>query len=418
MSADALTSSSGRCPVLHGYDPLDPADLADPYPGLARARAEAPIFWDEKYRFWNVTRSEDILEVLRDDSTFSSSHAIPMPPVPEEFRDKLPDWPFQTALVFMDDPAHKRNRTILQAPFLPRRLRARQEFIRERATKLLLAAKAKDGPLEFVHDFALPIALQVIGDLCGIPEEDWPKMQEFINDAFAVANISGEISAEELRGLAKSQVEYWEYLRTIVLDRQANPNDDFSSILCQATDPEDGSHLSVDEIAALINTVVGAGFHTSAQMMTAAFYAILTHREQWDRLKADRALLDSAVEECVRYRTPVKRIYRHVTRDVEIGGVQMRTGDLVACVLASGNRDEEAHVEADTLDISRFESNVTFGRGMHHCLGGPLAKTELKIAFEVFLEHAPEATITPGQDMVRPSSVRLDTLDEFYIDLA
>jgi cytochrome P450 len=416
MSTD-FVGRGGRCPVLQGYDPLDPADLADPYPGLARARKEAPIFWDEKYRFWNVTKSEDIIAVLRDDRTFSSSHAIPMPPVPEEFRDRLPDWPFQTALVFMDDPAHKRNRTILQAPFLPRRLRGREEFIRERATKLLLAAKAKGGPLEFVHDFALSLALQVIGDLCGVPEADWPKLQAFIDDAFAVANVSGDVSAEELRRLAKSQVDYWEYLRGIVLDRQANPNDDFSSILSQATDPSDGSHLSVDEVAALINTVVGAGFHTSAQMMTAAFYAMLTHPDQWELLRSDRSLLDSAVEESVRYRTPVKRIYRHVIEDVEIGGVKMVAGDLVACVLASGNRDEEAHVEADALDITRFESNLTFGRGMHHCLGGPLAKTELKIAFEVFLDHAPDSKLATGQDIVRPSSVRLDTIDELFIDL-
>lgn len=403
--------------MLQGYDPLSAADVRDPYPELARARAEAPVFFDEKYGFWNITRQADVLEVLRDEVTFSSKSAIPMPLPPEDMREELPVYPFESALVFMDDPEHRRNRRMLQGPFIPRRLKAREQFIRDRASQLMQEALPK-GRMDFLSEFALPLALTVIGDLVGVPEEDWPLLERSINDAFSITKIhAGVVNDDtEIRRLAEGQLEYWRYLCRLVEERRANPIDDFSSLLSAEVDPEDGTRLTVDETAGLINTVLGAGFHTSAQLMTAGVFAILSHPDQWELLKSDRSLLPKAVEECARYRTPVKRIYRHLTRDAVIGGVEVPKGALVALVLASCNRDEDVFEDVDEFDITRAQSNLTFGRGMHHCLGAPLSKTEMSIALETLLDHAPKARLAVGEPIVRPVDLRLDTLEVLHIE--
>lgn len=415
MQSNVATDGRG-CPVLHGYDPLTPEDLADPYPEFARARRDAPVFYDEKYGFWNVTRQEDVLDILRDEETFSSKSAIPMPLPPEDMRDELPVYPFESALVFMDDPEHRRNRRMLQGPFIPRRLKSREQFIRDRAVQLMKQALPK-GRMDFLGEFALPLALTVIGDLVGVPERDWPLLERSINDAFSITKIHAGVVHDdtEIRRLAEGQLVYWRYLCDLVEERRRNPTDDFSSILSAEVDPEDGTHLTVDETAGLINTVLGAGFHTSAQLMSAGLFAILSHPDQWELLRNDRSLLPKAVEECSRFRTPVKRIYRHLTRDAIIGGVSVPNGALVALVLASCNRDEGVFDDVDTFDITRSQSNLTFGRGMHHCLGAPLSKTEMSIALETLLEYAPTARLASGEPIVRPVDLRLDTLEVLHI---
>lgn len=416
-TSNVADAGSTECPVLHGYDPLSRADLENPYPEFARARNEVPVFFDEKHGFWNVTRQEDVLEVLRNEEIFSSKTAIPMPLPPEDMREEMSVYPFASALVFMDNPEHRRNRRMLQGPFVPRRLKSREPFIRERADQLMQAA-VPNGRMDFLGEFALPLALTVIGDLVGVPEEEWPLLEKSINDAFAITKIhAGVVSDEdEIRRLAEGQLEYWRYLCRLVESRRANPTDDFSSILSEEVDPDDGSRLSVAETAALVNTVLGAGFHTSAQLLSAGVHSLLSHQDQWEKLKADPSLLPKTVEECVRYRTPVKRVYRHVLEDTELGGVKIPEGALIALVLASCNRDESFYSEAEEFDITRKQSNLTFGRGMHHCLGAPLSKTEMRIALECLLEYAPNARLADDATGLRPVDLRLDTLEVLNIE--
>lgn len=375
------------------------------------------MFFDEKYGFWNVTRHEDILSVLRNEECFSNRSAIPMPLPPEDLRDRMPVYPFETALLFKDDPDHRRNRLMVQAPFVPRRLREREPRIRQRADELIGAA-LPSGRMDFLAEFALPLALTVIGDLVGVPEEDWPMLERAVTGAFQIATIeSGLVPDGDVRPLAEEQADYWQYLCELAEERRRRPTDDFSSVIAGEVNPDDGSSLSAAEIAGLINTMLGAGFHTSAQLMTSAVHAILGHRDQWELLKSDRSLLPGAVEECARYRSSVKRIFRLATTDVEIGGVTVPEGGLVALVLASANRDESVYGDAaDRFDITRGGTNLTFGRGMHHCLGASLTKTELRITLETLLDRAPDARLA-DQDLVRPPDVRLDTLESLHLEL-
>ncbi len=422
MDTTSGTSAPGaggerRCPILAGYDPLDPAELRDPYPGFARARREAPVFYEEQYGFWTVTRQEDVLAVLADDVRFSNRLAIPLPLPPEDLRERMPVYPFARALLFMDDPEHRPVRMMLQEPFVPRRLRAREPRIRARAQELLSASR--DREIEFLRDYAVPLALTVIGDLVGVPEPDWPMLHEAVNASFQIARIAGGVPAEpgEMRELSERLADYWEYLCNFAQERRLRPTDDFSSVLAAQTNPEDGSHLTNDQIAAQIETMLGAGFETSAQLLTFGVRSMLGDRDQWELLKSDRSLLPGAVEECVRHRTVTKRIFRITNTEVQIGGVTVPGEALVALSLASANHDDVVYEDPERFDIRRAERNLTFGRGKHFCLGAPLAKIEMGITLETLLDLAPEARIADDQELEWKPDYRLEALAGLRVDL-
>ncbi len=409
----------GGCPVLAGYDPLAVEELRNPDPSLRRARQEAPVFYDEKYGFWSVTRYADVLAVLADDEHYSNRMAIPMPKPPEDLRERMPVYPFETALLFMDDPEHRPARTMVQEPFVPRRLRAREPRIYARAQELI--SQRSDRHIEFLKEYSLPLALTVIGDLVGVPEPDWPMLEESIFGAFEIAKIASGVVSDpaEIRRLAEGQAAYWDYLVALAEERRRSPTDDFSSVLAAQVNPEDGSHFSAQDIAGHINTMLGAGFETSAQLLTFGVHAILSHRDQWELLKSDRSLLPGAVEECVRWRAIPKRIFRLTKTDVEIGGVTVPEGALLALLLGSANHDESAFEDPDRFDIRRapVPSNLTFGRGMHFCLGAPLAKTEMRITLETLLDLAPDVRLDETQELEWNPDIRLESLTALYVDL-
>lgn len=172
-------SQHEHCPVLSGYNPLAPAELADPFPTYARARREEPIFYAEEFDLWHVSRREDVLEVLRSPDRFSSRNVKPMPLPPEELRERMPVYPNATALLFLDEPEHRPARRMVQAPFTPRRLRQLAPMIRARAEQLLRPEDA-DRRLEVIHEYATPLALVVIGSILGVPEGDFGRLERSI----------------------------------------------------------------------------------------------------------------------------------------------------------------------------------------------------------------------------------------------
>jgi cytochrome P450 len=302
---------------------------------------------------------------------------------------------------------------MVQSPFTPRALRAMAPSIRAAAEKLLRL----DDPnreIEFIHGYATPLALVVIGELIGVPEEDFGILEESIYGAFRIA--SGVAEEHEMRGLAEGQLAYWEYLCALVDARREDPRDDFSSVLANYT-KEDGTKPTSDEIAGHINTILGAGFETSAQMMSFGIRSILEQRDQWELLKSDRSLLPTAVEECVRHRTVIKRNFRVALEDVEIDGVAIPKGSLISIMVGSSNQDAMAFPDPERFDITRKMDNLTFGRGMHFCLGAPLSKLEMKVTLETLLDLAPDMKLVEGREIEHKTDLRLDGMKAMYVDL-
>ncbi len=408
-----LAGSDVGCPVLAQYDPLDPAELRDPFPSYARARREAPVFYSEKAGFWSVSRREDVLAVLRDTERFTSRMAIPLSLPPEELRDRMPVYPTARMLIFRGEAEHGPARRRMQAPFTAKRLRDFGPLMRTRAEQLL-RPNDPDRRIEFIYGFATPLAMVVMGEIMGTPEAEYPMLERAV--AGQVRLISGDLRDDEIPDLAQGQLEYWEYLQSIAVERRANPRDDYSSVLANYVNA-DGSTPTVDEVAADLGSILSAGFETSAQMTAWGVKALLEHRDQWELLQSDRSLLPTAVEECVRYRCILKRIFRIAVTDVEIGGVRIPGGALVAGVIQSSNRDESAFPDPDRFDITRKTENLTFGRGMHFCLGAPLARLEMLVALETLLDLAPEMRLIEDQDWQHGVGAVLDSLDAMHLDL-
>ncbi len=413
VTASGFGERHHRCPVLSGYNPLNVAELENPFPSYSRARREAPVFYVEEFDLWYVSRHEDVLAVLRDPGRFSNRNVKPMPLPPEELRDRMPAYPNTTALLFLDEPEHRAARQMVQAPFIPRRLQQLVPMIRARAERLL----RPDDPnrrIEFVHEYATPLALVVIGEILGVPEADFSWLERAVQGAFIIRG--GAASVEETRVLAREQLRYWEYLCALVEDRRSHPRDDFSSVLATHVN-DDGSQPSIEEVAAHLNTILGAGFETSANMMSFGIRSLLEHRDQWELLKSDPALVPNAADEAARYRTIIKTLLRVAVTDAEIGGVPIPKGARLALMIASANRDPSAFPDPDRLDITRDQDNLTYGRGVHFCLGAPLAKLEMRTTLETLLDLAPDARLVEGQRYEYRPDTRIDAMLALQIDL-
>lgn len=401
-----------RCPVMAGYDPFSPKELRDPLPSFARARREEPVFYSEVTGHWTVTRREDILAVIKDTERFSSSHALPLPETPLEVRDRLPFYPSSRSVLFKDNPEHGPMRKQIQAPFTPRRLRRLEPFIRTRCEELLDRSERR---IEFVEEFAIPLAISVIGKILGVASQHFPMLEETVADAFRLSGGAVKEPADVME-VAESQAVYWEFVQELIEERRAREADDFTSVLVREP-TADGTMPSTTEVAVQVNAILVAGFETSAQAMTVAVQGMLNHRDQWERLQADRDLVESAVEETLRHRTVVKRIYRLTTTDVMVGGVSIPEGSMLALLLPSANHDEDFYDEPERFDIGRSKDNIAFGRWRHFCVGAPLARIEIRIMLEALLDLAPDAEVVPGQELRHRPDMRIDQLRELWVDL-
>jgi cytochrome P450 len=404
------------CPHLAGYDPLSAAEMRDPYPSFARARAEAPVFFSPEYQLWTVARQEDVLRVLRDEEAFSAAGALPVPDPPEEIRDRLPEFPWKRSTVATDPPAHKEARGLIQAPFTRGGLKSREPFIRARAESLL-EPLAETGRIEFVNDYCFKLSLGVIGDIVGADDDHLDLLLRTADAVFRAQNAGLTGDAEELLKASAPIVEAVEYVDGLIEDRRREAADDYTSVMVRR-EMSDGRPPSTDEVRTRLFDLLVAGFETSAQMMAHGVATLLEHREQWDALRADPELVEGAVEEMLRHRALVKRIFRSTKVDVEVGGVTIPQGALVALLLPSANRDEEAWERPDDFDIRRGRSDhLTFGKWTHFCVGAPLARLEIAITVETLLERFPEVRVVEGSLEEGPADLRLDTIGRLELEL-
>jgi cytochrome P450 PksS len=384
-------------------DLASPRFKANPYPFYARLRNEAPV-WRTTLRdrrtAWLVTRYEDVAGVLKD-RTFAKDPLNAMDP---EQRAKTP-WmpgflkPLERNMLDLDDPDHARLRALVSKAFTPRlveQLRGRIEALCEELLDAMERKGGRQGGAELVGDYALPLPATVIAELLGVPAQDHNKFHRWSSRVLSVSS-----SRDMLRALPAA-LAFVRYLRKMFERRRIDPKDDLMTALVQAE--EAGDKLSEDELLAMGFLLLVAGHETTVNLIASGTLALLENPDQMEKLKEDPSLIGLAVEELLRYTSPVDMATeRYAREDVEAAGTTIPRGELVLAVLGSANRDERHFENPDALDLARDPNrHLAFGRGgVHHCLGAPLARIEGQIAVGAFLRRFPEASLA-----VRPDSLR------------
>ncbi len=364
----------------------------------ARMRAESPVHLqpglDGETPIWFVTRYDDVVALLTDNEHFVVDPKRALTPAELEAHaaEIAADERASENLLAKDGEDHRRLRRLVTKAFTPRMVEQLRPRIQQIADELIDLVE-KRGSMELVDDFAFPLPITVIAELLGIPVEDRERFRVWSSNAVMPA-----LTPEERELTRRRADEFIAYLDDLFARRRTDPGDDLVSALVQAEDG--GDTLSENELYSMVVLLIVAGHETTVSLITSAVHTLLTHPEKLAALRADPDLVASAVEELVRFDSPVERaITRWVAADAKLGGRTLRRGDLVMAVLGSANRDDARFPAADELDLGRVDNkHVGFGRGPHYCLGAPLARLETEIAITTLLERLPSLRLAIDDD--------------------
>jgi cytochrome P450 len=372
------------------------------------------VFYDEKFDLWSVSRSADVIAALVDVGTFSSASALPVDTPPAGVRARMPEYPWARGVLVLDEPEHRPARIILRTPFTARRVETHTHAIRLRARELLTPLE-RDGRIEFVKEVAYPLALGVVGEILGVPEDRFELLDRGVEAAHQVSGLGITDENERLR-LSLVLAELFEYMEELVEARRAHPTEDYISVMVHTRLPN-GELEETSQMVKHVWALIAAGFETTANQLTLGVRSLLEHPDQWVLLLADRSLVAKAVEEMLRYRTLVKRIFRTTTRDVSISGVTIPQGANVALLTASAHRDPDAYeTDPDRFDVRRRSQHVAFGKGNHLCVGAQLARLEIRIVLEELLARFPRLALVEGQEPVGLTQLRFDAIESLYLE--
>jgi cytochrome P450 len=344
-------------------------------------REQAPVHWNGTLRTWFLTRHADVTELLRDDR-FSADRTRSeryVPPPPGRRREAR-------SMLVVDPPDHTRLRNLVNKAFTPRmieRLRPRIEAI----TAELLDGLAAESQADLIGRFAYPLPVIVIAEMLGVPAEDRARFQEW--SAVVVRGLDPFVDSETQDAVLDARDALAAYLRGVIAERRRDPADDLITAMIAARDA--GDFLGEAELVAMCNLLLVAGHETTVNLIGGGTLALLRHPDQLERLRREPTLARTAVEELLRYSPPVQWTGRVATAEVELGGRRVAAGQSVVAILAAANRDPEAFADPDRLDVGRDPNHhVSFGRGIHFCLGAPLARLEAQIALPMLLRRFPE----------------------------
>jgi cytochrome P450 len=388
-------------PFFGRWNPFHPDRLRDPYPGYRALQESAPVYRNPWLRVWILSRYADVAAVLKDPS-FSvrrlESAAVrrlgAFQKLRPDFREML-----ERNLLMLDPPDHTRLRGLVAKAFTPRVVERLRPGIQALVDGLLDEAKRR-GEIDLMRDFAYPLPATVIAEMLGVPPSDASRFMRWSNDLAALLdpfNAPGGLEAAQA-----AFVELSGYFRAVLAERRREPRDDLISAL--ATVEERGEGLSEAELVSLCGLILGAGYETTANLIGNAAVALLRHPGERKRLVDDPGLIASAVEEFLRYESPVQATDRVATRDFEIRGTRIRRGELVVLFLAAANRDPERFPDPDRLDLGRPDNaHLAFSHGPHFCLGAQLARAEAQIAIGTLVRRFPGFEGPPGPLVYRPS---------------
>jgi len=379
--------------------------FSDPYPTYRRLRAEDPVHWCAPWRQWVITRFDDVLAVNRDPARFSSAgwERKFISELPPELQ-QLPHMQrhYGTKVVSMTDPPeHTRLRRLVVRSFTPRVLEALRPGIESLVHEHLDRVQGRPT-MDAIADFAYPLPAIVIGRLLGAPDDARDLFMRWSKD---IVDFVGTGHADAERALRNEETlrEFRAFLEPIIRDRRDNPRDDLMSIL--ASPNEDGERLSDDELVSTCIVFLFAGHETTANLIGNGLLALLKHPEQLAVLREQPELAATAVEELLRYDSPVQRNRRIASVDVELGDRHIRQGDSVMVFMGSANRDPEKFPDPDALDVTRAPNqHMAFGHGIHFCVGAALSRIEAPIAIAALLDRFPRVRLTDGhREQWRPN---------------
>jgi pimeloyl-[acyl-carrier protein] synthase len=380
--------------VTIDFNPFSPEIRQNPYVFYSFLQENAPLSYFDNFNMWFVSRHEDCVALLRNNNL---GHDIFKVVSPEDLghtpADQLPTahqrrmelqkmW-----MLFNDPPNHTRLRGLAHQAFTPARIKQLQGYIEQVADELL-SDLAKKEQFDIISEFAIPLPVTVIARLLGVPMADFADFKAWSDDLALTLDFVQDQEIWERAAQASAQLE--PYLRGLINQRRDNPQDDLITALVQAQE-EDGQQLTEDEIIATCMLLLIAGHETTVNLIGNGMLALLRNPQQLQLLKDDPSILNNAVEELLRYDSPVQLTSRWVLRDFEYQGHEFKIGQEVAILLGGGNRDSSMFADADSLDLRRPNANrhLAFGQGIHYCLGAPLARLEGQIAFRELVRRFP-----------------------------
>jgi len=349
----------------------------DPFPAFAWMRAEAPAYFDETSGVWGITRYADIKEISKDPDTFSNAGGI------------RPDSDALPMMIDTDAPEHVRRRRLVSEGFTPGRIRESEAGIRN-VCDAIIDRVCERGTADFVNDIAAPLPMIVIGDLLGVAPDDRDALLRWSDD---MLKSLGSPDPTAMDRAALAAMEYAEYITAVVEQRRRdNQSDDLIGTLVHAEiegDKLDESSLIYESLLILIG-----GDETTRHVISGGMYELLTHADQFALLVAERHRLPVAVEEMLRWVTPIKNMARQATRDVELHGETITKGQKLLLLYPSANRDETVFDDPERFDMTRTPNDhMAFGFGSHFCLGNRLARMELNVMFDRLLERLPDLAL-------------------------
>ncbi len=373
---------------------------ANPYPFYARLRAEAPVYrtvLPDKQPAWLITRYDDVFMVLKDEQRFTKDRQAAMsaqqlaktPWVPPMFR------PLSRTILDTDGAEHARLRGLIHKAFTPRLIEQMRERVQVLATELLAAA-ARRGKMDLIRDYALPIPLTIIAEILGVSEKDRQKFHRWTKTFIELTASNNAL----LWGLP-NLVAMMGYLKRIFKERRADPREDLITALVQAE--EAGDHLTEDELLAMVFVLLIAGHETTVNLIGSGALTLLENPDQRRLLRQKPELIKNAIEELLRYVSPVEQATeRYAREDVTLHGITIPKGEMVLAVIASANRDEQQFSDPDQLDITRDNvKHLAFGQGVHYCVGAPLARLEGQIAIQTLVERMPNLGLATAPQTLR-----------------
>jgi cytochrome P450 family 142 subfamily A polypeptide 1 len=368
---------------------LDPQFYVDPYDGYRWLRDNDPVHWDPVHRIWGISRHADVVAVEKDASTFSSLWGSR--PSTDQYDD--------TSMINKDDPEHQAQRMLVARQFTPRAVKQLEDYLRGIVTELIDAVAAQ-GTCEAVAALASPLPAIAIGDKLGYPRELWPKVREWsevtmFESAQTPADGTERPPSEKM---IAAMMDFAGVTMELIAERRANPQSDLISLWAA---PDVGGRRWEDgEILSECLLLLDGGAETTRTVIGSIIRELALQPDQRELLRSRPELLgETAVEEFIRWVTPILNMRRTVTRDTTFGGKDMHEGDQVLLMYGAANRDERAFDDPDRFDVTRAHNHhVAFGFGTHFCLGSSLARIEIRVMFEELLRRIPDWRLVPGTE--------------------